>query len=81
MTNPILGPNVNQINTSIHHDNSKNIYAHVQYKLFKNKIEKTVEINDELDDATNDENVIHYWHEEFQLIEEDENIIFDPMDG
>jgi hypothetical protein len=49
--------------------------------LFENKIEKTIEINDELDDATNDENVIHYWHEEFQLIKEDENIIFDPMDG
>jgi hypothetical protein len=49
--------------------------------LFENKIEKTIEINDELNDATNDENVIRYWHEEFQLIEEDENIIFDPIDG
>jgi len=77
---PILGPNVNQINTPIHHDNSIKKCT-CSYKLFENKIEKTIEINDELDDATNDENVIHYWHEEFQLIKEDENIIFDPMDG
>jgi hypothetical protein len=53
MTNPILGPNVNQINTPIHCENSVKKYAHVQYKLFKNKIEKTIEINDEFDDATN----------------------------
>ncbi len=46
--------------------------------MFENKIEKTIEINDELDDATNDKNVIHYWHEEFQLIEEDETILLHP---
>jgi hypothetical protein len=42
--------------------------------LFENKIEKTIEINDELDDVTTNENVIHYWHEESQLTEEDETI-------
>jgi len=27
--------------------------------------------------VTNDD-VIHYWHEEFQLVEEDENILLNP---
>ncbi len=46
--------------------------------MFENKIEKNIKINDELDDATNDKNVMHYWHEEFQLTEEDETIILHP---
>lgn len=46
--------------------------------MFENKIEKFIEINDELDDATNDENVIHYWHEKFQLTKEDETILLHP---
>jgi hypothetical protein len=75
MTKSILEPNVNQINTPIiHHDNSVKRSAHIQHKLFENKIEKTMETNDELDDATTDENVIHYRHEESQLTEEDETI-------
>ncbi len=78
MTKPILEPNYNQINTPIHHDNLVLKNAHVWHKLFENKIEKTIEINDEVDDATNDKNVIHYWHEEFQLTQEDETILLYP---
>jgi hypothetical protein len=29
----------------------------------------------------NNDDVIHYWHENFQLIEEDENILLNAMDG
>jgi len=42
--------------------------------ICKKKIENIIEINDD----NNDNNIIHYWHEDLQLTKEDEYIFFDP---
>jgi hypothetical protein len=39
----------------------------------KTKNDNIIEINDNLNDTMNNDDVIHYWHEEFQLTKEDEN--------
>ncbi len=35
--------------------------------MCKTKNDNTIQINDDLQNATNNDNVIHYQHEEFQL--------------
>ncbi len=42
----------------------------------EDKIKEIIEIKDDLHDATNDNNVIYYWHEKFQLTKENGKILF-----
>jgi predicted transglutaminase-like cysteine proteinase len=53
----------------------------MQHEVCKSKNDKIIEINDNLNDAMNNDDVIHYWHEEFQLTKEDETYFLIQMDG
>jgi hypothetical protein len=53
----------------------------MQHEVCKTKNDNIIEINDNLNDAMNNDDVIHYWHENFQLTKEDENILHIQMDG
>jgi hypothetical protein len=61
-----------QMNTPTCHNENKQM----QHEFCKNKIDNIIERDDDLNDVTNDD-AIHYWHEEFQLIKE-ENTYFNP---
>ncbi len=49
----------------------------MQHGSCKNKIDNAIEIDDDSNHVANDD-VIHYWHKEFQLTKEDENILLNP---
>jgi len=61
------------MNTPRCHNESKQM----QHEFCKNKIDNIIERDDDSNDVTNDD-AIHYWHEGFQLIKEDENKLFNP---
>jgi hypothetical protein len=50
----------------------------MQHEVCKTKNDKIIEINDDVNDAMNNDDDIHYWHEEFQLTKKDENILLNP---
>jgi len=50
----------------------------MQHEVCKTKNDNIIEINDNLNDAMNNDDVIHYWHEKFQLTKENENIFLNP---
>ncbi len=49
----------------------------MQHELCKNKIDNIIEKDDDSNDVKNDD-AIHYWHEEFQILKEDENTLLNP---
>jgi exonuclease VII small subunit len=49
----------------------------MQHEICKNKIDNIIERDDDSNNVTIDD-AIHYWHEGFQLIKEDENKLFNP---
>ncbi len=53
----------------------------MQHEVCKTKNDNIIEINDDLGNATNNDDVIHSWHEEFQLTKEDETYFLIQMDG
>jgi hypothetical protein len=55
---------------------TKNIQNNSPLKSYKEKDKHLIMINDSDDDNINS-NIINYWHEEFQLTKNDENIFFD----
>jgi len=59
------------------HNITKNIQNNNPLKSYKEKNKHLIMINDS-DDDNIDNNIINYWHEEFQLIKIDENNIFNP---
>ncbi len=59
------------------HNITKNIQNNYPLKSYKRKDKHLIMINDS-DDDNLDNNIINYWHEKFQLIKNDENILFDP---
>jgi len=59
------------------HNITKNIQNNYPLKSYKEKDKHLIMINDSNDDNL-DNKIINYWHEEFQLIKNDENILFDP---
>jgi hypothetical protein len=50
----------------------------MQHEVHKTKNDNIMEISDDLGNAMNNDDVIHYWHKEFQLTKEDENIFLNP---
>jgi len=64
---------IEQMNTPRCHNENKQM----QHEFRKKKIDNIIERDDDSNDVTNDD-AIHYWHEEFQLIKEDENKLFNP---
>ncbi len=58
------------------HNITKNIQNNNPLKLTKKK--KHLIMIDDLYDNNIDNNIINYWHEEFQLTKNDENIFFNP---
>jgi hypothetical protein len=50
----------------------------MQHEVCKTKNDIIIEINDDLGNAMNNVDIIHYWHEEFQLTKKDENRLLNP---
>jgi hypothetical protein len=59
------------------HNITKNVQNNNPLKSYKEKNKHIVMICDSNDDNI-DSNIINYWHEELQLIENDVNIFFNP---
>jgi hypothetical protein len=53
----------------------------MQHEMCKTKNDNIIEINNDLGNATNNDDVMHSWHEEFQLTKEDETYFLIQMDG
>jgi hypothetical protein len=56
---------------------TKNIQNNYPLKSYKEKDKHLILINDSNDDNV-ENNVINYWHQEFQLTKNDENILLNP---
>jgi hypothetical protein len=69
----IVKSKIEQMNTPICHNENKQM----QHEFCKKIIDNIIERDDDSNDVTNDD-AIHYWHEKFQLIKEDENKLFNP---
>jgi len=74
MTTPVLKSNINQINIPTQYHK----LIEGEKKVCRNKIENIIEVNDDSNDDHNDNDIIHYWHEDLQLTKEDDNIFLDP---
>jgi hypothetical protein len=57
------------------HNITKNVQNNNPLKSYKEKNKHLIMICDSNDDNI-DSNIINYWHEEFQLTKNDENILF-----
>jgi len=57
------------------HNVTKNVQNNNPLKSYKEKNKHLIMIGDSNDDNI-DSNIINYWHEKFQLTENDENIYF-----
>jgi hypothetical protein len=60
MTTRVLTTNINHTNKPIHKNNLIKKNKHIHYKLCEKKFHKTIETNNDLNDAINDHDIIQY---------------------
>jgi hypothetical protein len=69
MTTPIVKTYIEKTNILKCHKKNK----HMQHEMCEIEDDNIIKTYDNLDNATNNNDVIHYWHETFQLTKKDEN--------
>ncbi len=77
MTTHVVRLNIEKTITPKCHKEKKQM----QHEQYKTKNDNIIEINDDLDNVRNNDDIMHYWHEEFQLVKKMKTYILIQMDG
>jgi ABC-type Fe3+/spermidine/putrescine transport system ATPase subunit len=74
MTTPIVKTYIGKTNILKCHKKNK----HMQHEICEIDDENIIKTYDNLNNATNNNNFIHYWHEKIQLTKKNENTLLSP---